>query len=591
MSVKKFFSILGKIPTYWLVSSVFLVSMIVVNWPLFHAELFHVHDFVHGARIAEMLRGLQEGQWPVRWSGNFGYGYGMPLFEFYAPFPYVVGAGWYCLSGNLTQSVKLLWLLPNILTFIGTYLLGRKLFGRTGGLIAALCFTLAPYRAVNLYIRGAISESWGMMTFPWIMWAYMEIFEKRKWAKINFTLWLIVLMLSHNLMTMIFLPMFALFALSYYLIHKQQKHSFRLFLSSVFSGVVAIGISSFYLFPALLEKQYTQIEDRILTGYFHYSQHFLYIRQFFRENWKYGGSQWGPDDDISFFLGYIQLFFLSLLALSLGKVLLTYLIKEKKNMNVSMFYTYLKKKNFSSFLLLPVLALLLILSLYFSLGKSQFIWDSVQPLQIVQFPWRFLSTASFFIALLAASTTLFTKRILRIVLLSLVFIFTLIPAVRYFQPEYYLENSEALYYSDPVRIRTEMSGILPDFIPIDVSEELHPRATEKFQIDQLPSDQYQILVDRAHEKAIRFSLPEATTVDLPIANYPGWQGFIDGEKVETQKNNIGLLTFNLPSETSLLSVKLTETPVRLTSDIISLVSTGILLYWIIDLSVSNKKKA
>ena len=44
---------------------------------LFRAEFFHMHDFTHVARLAEMHRALSEGHFPVRWSRNFGWGYGM----------------------------------------------------------------------------------------------------------------------------------------------------------------------------------------------------------------------------------------------------------------------------------------------------------------------------------------------------------------------------------------------------------------------------------------------------------------------------------------------------------------------------------
>lgn len=91
-----------------------LAALLILIWievsrSLWPADLFKIHDFVHGARIAEMTTALQDGQFPVRWSSNFGYGYGMPLFEFYAPLPFYVGAGLYWLTGNLVFSIKFLF--------------------------------------------------------------------------------------------------------------------------------------------------------------------------------------------------------------------------------------------------------------------------------------------------------------------------------------------------------------------------------------------------------------------------------------------------------------------------------------------------
>ena len=84
---------------------VFLAS----SWALFQPELFYVHDFLHAARIAEMARGLSDLHIPVRWSQNFGYGYGMPLFQFYAPLPYFFGALLYLGGFSIIIAVKALF--------------------------------------------------------------------------------------------------------------------------------------------------------------------------------------------------------------------------------------------------------------------------------------------------------------------------------------------------------------------------------------------------------------------------------------------------------------------------------------------------
>src|SRR5690606_25347050 len=107
------------------------------SWALFRPGFFRVHDYVHAARIAEITRAVSEGHFPVRWSANFGYGYGMPLFEFYAPLPYYFGAFWYWLGADVILVLKSLWLVTSVVTIYGAYLLGRQLYGRTGGLVVA----------------------------------------------------------------------------------------------------------------------------------------------------------------------------------------------------------------------------------------------------------------------------------------------------------------------------------------------------------------------------------------------------------------------------------------------------------------------
>ena len=49
--------------------------LLLASWGLFlHQGMFYGHDFLHGARIREMALGLSQGQFPVIWSGNFGFG-------------------------------------------------------------------------------------------------------------------------------------------------------------------------------------------------------------------------------------------------------------------------------------------------------------------------------------------------------------------------------------------------------------------------------------------------------------------------------------------------------------------------------------
>ena len=105
-----------------------LVILFACSWSLLIPGLGSGHDLNHQARIFEMARGLKEGVFPVIWSENLGFGFGMPLFEFYAPLPYFFGAVWYIIGFNLTDSVKLMMLFANILTVLGAYFLGKEIF-------------------------------------------------------------------------------------------------------------------------------------------------------------------------------------------------------------------------------------------------------------------------------------------------------------------------------------------------------------------------------------------------------------------------------------------------------------------------------
>lgn len=557
--------------TFLLLSIIFIAS----SYSLFNGKMFRVHDYIHAARIVEMSDALSSGHFPVRWTRDFGYGFGMPLFEFYAPLPFYFGSFLYFLGLNINWSVKSLFLASNVFSLSGSYLLGKKLFGRKGGIITSAAFTLAPYRAVNLFVRGAISEAWGMMALPWILY-YLVRLVKEKDNKNNFIgliISLFVLALSHNLTTLMFFPLSFIFATAYLVYDQGFKKAVKKFAKIISAYLLSVGLASFYMIPALVEKSQTQI-DSILSGYFHYSHHFLYIRQFFKENWLYGGSQWGPNDDMSFFLGYGQLLLFLLLGLFMIKdIIFTVKINSIKS-------TLLKIIN--KYYLILVTGLLLTLSLFMSLLKSKWLWDNLPLLSYIQFPWRWLAPAIIFLAIMAGFTA---SKLNNSKLIFLVIFIGLIFNAKYFQPNTYLENSKDFYYTDKVKIQRQMSDILPDYIPLQMETEEIRAISQQLEEDDLllnPDLDYQILVNRTGQTLVGVDLAQDTILSFKTADYPGWRAEIDGEKVDYSQGELGNIEVEVSKGQHKVGLLLEKSNVRRIADLISLVSLGILIGFILD---------
>lgn len=557
---------------------IFCLAVIILgaSWSLFWPGMFKIHDFIHGVRIAEMLRALQEGQIPVRWTEHFGYGYGMPLFEFYAPLPYYVGAFLYGVGIPLVTSVKVLFLLSTVGTAIGSYYLGKELFShKSAGVLVAAAYTLAPYRALNLFVRGALSEAWGMMAIPWILYGIVRI-RKNTWQGFYATLFgCVILLLSHNLTALIVAPFLVVFTLGMAgidVLNKETTRNVLERLAVLFGGVMlAVGLSAFYVFPAFLEKQFTQIESTILSGYFDFSLHFLYIRQFFSSMWGYGGSEWGPEDPISFYLGTGQWLGVITAAIVVGAGVVT-LLKKK---SVGTFLTTKK------YILSALLVLITAGSLYMSLQRSISIWRAIEPLSYIQFPWRYLSMASMGMAMIVGIPLLFMKgRSARFYIVGM-FCILVASSVSYFRPETYLDDASGLYYDNPRRVAEHMSDILPDYIPQGVElESITPPEKKVWCDDECGFDVVgETLVDRGHERLYKFNRPLRETAEMTfaIADYPGWTVYADGIAVEHTQNDAGLITAWIPLGTEFVGVQLTDTPVRSASDAVSFASVIVLL--------------
>lgn len=552
----------------FLVAISLLAVLLACNWALFNHTFFRVHDYTHAARIAELSRALADGHFPVRWSQNFGFGYGMPLFNFYAPLPYYLGSAAFLSGLNIIGSIKFLYVLTSIMVVIGGYKLGRLYFGYSGGVLVATLIGLAPYRAVNLYIRGAVSEAWALAFLPWIMWSMILIIRGKTRYWWVFAVSLAGLALSHNISLLLAAPILSLFGLSELIrIYRSNwKTIWPSLKTLVLSGVLAMCLAAFYIVPAFTEKGFTKVEEYILDGYFNYHLHFLYIRQFFQHHWQYGGSGWGPHDDISFGLGIGQL--IALTSSGLALLASTWRIIRTKS---------LKQVALNQTWWLAISAgLCLVITLLMTLEKSLPIWEHVSVLKYAQFPWRWLTVAVPFVGLVGGVATNFlSKPIVRWFYVAAVCLAVLSINTRYFFPEKYLVDPSEYYQTSPESVSAGMSNILPDYIPKQMPKAV-ASATDLLA-NRSELGEVTVITNKTQAKLIKTVATSDRKVVWSIANFPGWQIEIDGKPVPSYANQMGLLTADVPSGEHLVGAVLTLTPTQYWSQLVSGLALIILL--------------
>src|SRR3989344_346463 len=138
----------------------FLVT-IPVLLPYAKSGYFTTHDGEWAVvRLADMYRTVRDLQIPARYSGYLNAGYGYPLFNFAYPIPYYVGLIPLILNAGFVGSIKLLFALSVPLSAFCMFLLSRKLWkNEWAGLVSAIVYVYAPYRMVDLFVRGSIGES------------------------------------------------------------------------------------------------------------------------------------------------------------------------------------------------------------------------------------------------------------------------------------------------------------------------------------------------------------------------------------------------------------------------------------------------
>lgn len=526
------------------------ILVIPVVLPLTKPGFFPTQDYIYVARIYQMDKSLKDGQFPVRWVPDFRYG--EPLYNFYAPLTYYVGSLVKTFGFSYLDTTKILYGLGFLLSTLAMFFLGKELFGNLGGLLSATLYLYAPYHSVDVYVRGAISESWSLIFFPLIFLFSQRLVKNRtKWNLIFLSLALAGLFFTHNIMTVLFLPFF--FTWVIFLIWRTKILSVTKYL--IFAIILGFGLAASFLLPAFFEKGFVQ-SKYLLTGYFDFRGHFVAIPQFFSTFWGYGASLWGPHDDMSFQVGVVHW------AVLLITLILTFLFRrDKKLLYLNLFLT-----------------LIFLFSLFMQHNKSAPIWEAFSSiLAYTQFPWRFLGVSIFFVSLIGGSLNAYLQKQWRvltfIVILSAIFF-----NVGYFHPEsYYLDSKDEHYISD--KILSQDDKLPRDYLPIWVLE----IGKEKLTLPVAKSGKIEVLRFDKRSASAKFNVlvQEDSTIEVPITYFPGWQVTSDGKPVNLEKpSNLGLIVFKLPPGPHLINLKFADTPQRGWGNIISLISF-IVLGWII----------
>ncbi|MEK7472752.1 MAG: 6-pyruvoyl-tetrahydropterin synthase-related protein [Patescibacteria group bacterium] len=525
-------------------------------WNLLRPGFFSMQDDLQAFRIQQMDKCLTDFQIPCRWVPDAGYAYGYPQFNYYPPLPYYVGAVLHRVGIQYIDVVKILFIIGYILSAIAMYILVSELTNKWSGFVASVLYTYIPYKAVEVYVRGALSEFWAQVFFPLILWSLYKLIKTNKKIYIPTTaLFIGLLATTHTLMTMIFAPIAILWAF-YWLYLQKGKNINKI----VWAGILGVGLSAFFLLPVIFEKKFAHV-DSVLSGYFDYRAHFVSLyKLFISREWGYGSSGF-PNEKLNLSLGIVQWLaglFAGLLAL----------ISYKKNKILSL----------TTFCIL----LATLFSVFMIHMKSSFIWAKLPFMWYLQFPWRFLAVSIFLLCLLSGFFIFFSKK-LQYILGIILIIASIILNIKFFVPKDWLYITDADKFSG-VSWQKQMTISIFDYLPIYAT--LPP-------INEAP-DIPEVLDGKAlfsdYKKGSNFQtgkvdVLEDATIRIPLYDFPGMQVKVDSKKVEHYNNDCrgqefcyGLISFKLPEGEYNIEVKLTDTPIRKIGNLVSLVSIIILLW-------------
>ncbi len=542
----------------WQLIVLTLVSLFTVI-PLFSKGYFPHHDDLQIIRIYEMRKCFSDFQIPCRWVPDMGFGYGYPLFNYYSVFPYYLG-GLISYFFSYINTAKILFILPQMFSGIGMYLFVKEWFGKNAGFISGVLYTYSPYKAVDTYVRGALSESFALGIIPFIFYFIFALAKKpSKFNILGLSVSFCLFLLTHNISTLLFTPIILVSIAYLYLISKREN--FYQLLLSLFLG---FGLATFFVLPAFFEKNLVQTET--LTRFdLNYRGHFVNIKQlFFSNTWGFGASVPGDNDSLSFQIGWIHLMIL---------ISLIFLICLRKYIFKNI--TIKKRLDEDKKLITTFTFLFFGFSVFMTHYRSAFVWETFDILSYVQFPWRFLGLTAFFISILGGVFIYLIKENKRtffaLVIAAIVISFN----ITYFRPVhlYQVTDEEKLSGS---RWITQQKGSILDYLPKTALE-------PKEQAPDLPiiPDDVQINEYESNSKFFRMvaNSQEETEVVIPIFYFPEWKVKTNSEYTSPQYDNFGRIIVTLAEGENAIEGYFFNTPIRTFSNIISMVSLiGLIVY-------------
>lgn len=544
-----------KIPV-WVI---LLILIIPSFFSLIRPGFFWMQDDLQAFRIQQMDKCFADFQIPCRWVPDPGYQYGYPQFNYYPPSVYYLGEIFHLTGMQFIDAVKILFILGFILSALTCFIFLKSLFGEWPAFVGAFLYTYTPYKAVDVYVRGALSEFWAFVFFPLIFWSIYMLIKTDKW---KYFIWMGLsiglLLITHSLMSMIFLPIAGVWALLWIILEKRWQIMFKI------AGGFILGfiLAGFFVLPIAFEKQYSHSES-MLGGYFDYRQHFVDIQQLFISNhWGYGSSYLGPGDDLSLSVGQIQ-FFLSIVAVILSIV---FFKKNKKN-SIMVFVLFLTNLGV----------------LFLTHQKSSFIWDKISLLVWLQFPWRILADNVFILSILtAAAVYLIPYKKYLIYIIGGIIIVTCIFYGSFFKPLRWLDISDKEKFSGELWEKQLTISIF-DYLPIYAKL---PPITKAPEFPEIMSGKANFVY---YKKGSNYQIGEIEVLEkvnirLPLFDFPGMKVF-DNNKVISHNHSdcrkqefcLGLISFDLERGNHTIKAVLTNTWIRTIGNYLTVLGALILL--------------
>ena len=474
-----------------------------------------------------------------------GFGYSWNLF--YGPLTSIGIIILHVLTRNYINAYKLLLMLCMIFSGLSMFMFIKKTSrNQNTALLAAIIYMSFPYHLTDMYIRNALGEFVSFCFIPLVFLGLYNLLNDTD-SSFPFIIGVVGLIITHNISTVL-VGIFAMF----YLIINLDKFITKKVLKVFFIDVLLILlISAFYWLPFIETAVFTNYqvyEDGMMCTSESTAEHGLGINQLFVT--KNGGQfifELGPHIWI-------------MLALSVMGCRLV-------------------SKDHKSFYITCLVSSILTIWM----ATKYFPWKFLpNEMCIIQFPWRMLMMAGFFLSILSAyNITVIIKNfnIKDVAVISLIavgYITAFYPFLRYDTGIRDI-NNYTLGVMSGKEIETVAGTAKAEYLPVNAYNHRFEIATRESNIYVIKG---KAIVeneqkDGTHYEAKIKTLDEEYTIfELPYIYYPGYSVKFDGVAIKYFESENGFVECAIPkNEDGLLTVDYTGTKIMKISEVISILTT------------------
>ncbi|MBI5652905.1 MAG: glycosyltransferase family 39 protein [Chloroflexi bacterium] len=481
---------------------------------------------IHLYRLFELDRSFHAGDFFPRWFPLAGYGYGLPVLNYYPPLAYYLAEFFHLLGAGYLVSIKLLIAFSLFTAAISMFIFARDVLGDAPAFVAGVAYAYLPYILSDAYVRGNFPELLAVALIPLALFAFRRAFTLGAPRDLVLSaLAFAAIILAHHLTAMQFAGLLGMY-LVWLFIFKRDVRSLARCGAAIAFGLV---LSAFYWMPALGELNLALVGPESLARFL--VSRLVSPEIFFAPHFAY---EYLPQSEtLQHTAGFPQ----TLVALASCVLLF------RRHLPLATYHSRITHLVFFYLILLSSIAMMLTISAP--------VWYAIPTLRFMQFPWRFQILAGISIAFLSGlwfarlklPRASYPLAALALIALALVNLPVRVIALTDAQVD--LTKSDDAEY-----VVAQMGwGWTREFVPATVREFENIYAPITKPATNAPSIAPGVQIEHAGLDAHAFRVATAQAFELSLHTFffPNWRAYIDGAPAPTYaRGALGLATVVVP---------------------------------------------